>query len=81
MKNRLALLEEHQFHVWEGGGGIRTICENAHLLKGLNLAGKKQYREALEHYRQALDYPENLQVWRLDSGIDPKVDYLTGLAY
>ncbi|MFC1547726.1 DUF5107 domain-containing protein, partial [Candidatus Neomarinimicrobiota bacterium] len=75
------LLEGHQFHVWEGGGNIRTIYENAHLLKGLSLADKKQYRQALEHYRKSLDYPENLQVWRLDNGIDPKVDYLIGIAY
>jgi tetratricopeptide (TPR) repeat protein len=77
----LQLLEEHQFHVWEGGGDIRTIYENAHLLKGLRLADMNQYRQALEHYRQSLDYPKNLQVWRLDKGIDPKVDYLIGTAY
>ncbi|MFC1619606.1 DUF5107 domain-containing protein [Candidatus Neomarinimicrobiota bacterium] len=77
----IQLLEKHQFHVWEGGGDIRTIYENAHLLKGLSLMAKKQYFKALEHYRKSLDYPDNLQAWRLEDGIDPKVDYLMGIAY
>ncbi|MFB0516487.1 MAG: DUF5107 domain-containing protein, partial [Candidatus Neomarinimicrobiota bacterium] len=77
----IQLLNEHQFHVWEGGGDIRTVYENAHLLKGLELARKKQHRQALQHYRMSLAYPGNLQVWRAKSGIEPKVDYLIGTAY
>ncbi|MFC1481393.1 DUF5107 domain-containing protein [Candidatus Neomarinimicrobiota bacterium] len=77
----IQLLEGHQFHVWEGGGDIRTIYENAHLLKGLSLFDKQLYGQALEHYQKSLDYPNNLQVWRLDDGIDPQVDYLIGITY
>jgi len=57
-------LTNNFFHVREGGGEIHDVYVDAHLLKGLELMNRKNYREALGHFEKASDYPENLSVGR-----------------
>jgi tetratricopeptide (TPR) repeat protein len=60
----IAQLEQNHFHVREGGGQIRDIYVDAHLLIGLDYYQAKQYKKALSHFLRALEYPENLSVGR-----------------
>ncbi len=75
------LLKTHQFHVWEGGGELRKVYENLYLLKGIDYLQEKKHLKALEYFKNAMDYPVNLQVWSVNKGIEPKVDYFIGLTY
>ena len=60
----IKLLKNHHFHTWEGGGQIHDVYVDAHLLRGKERFKDKRYREALEDYEKALEYPENLEVGR-----------------
>ena len=55
----LALLQGHQFHIWEGAG--RTAVHNsyaaAHLALGQRHFDAGRYREALQEFEAALQYP------------------------
>jgi tetratricopeptide (TPR) repeat protein len=57
-------LSNNFFHVREGGGEIHDVYVDAHLLKGLDLMKQKQFEQALQHFDQASEYPENLSVGR-----------------
>jgi tetratricopeptide (TPR) repeat protein len=57
----LDYLTHHHFHAWEGGGEIHDVYAEAHLLKGRQEFGNKRYREALQDFEAALEYPENLE--------------------
>ena len=65
----LELLRSHTFHVWEGAS-ITThgTYVNAHLLRGHERMKAGRYAEALEDYRAALAYPENLGEGKSGSG-------------
>jgi tetratricopeptide (TPR) repeat protein len=77
----LELLAGHRFHVWEGGGGVHDMFVDAHLLRGQALLSRSRAEPALEDFRAALAYPENLEVARPDSGgRDPEIDYWIGTA-
>jgi tetratricopeptide (TPR) repeat protein len=58
------LLTFRHFHAWEGGGEIHDIYVNAHLLRGQKYLAGKRYRQALNDFEAALDYPDNLEVGR-----------------
>ena len=58
-----ALTKIH-FHVREGGGEIRSIYVDAHLLRGLSRLKQNQPKPALEDFLAAAEYPENLSVGR-----------------
>jgi tetratricopeptide (TPR) repeat protein len=73
----IELLKNHHFHVWEGGGRIHGVYVDAHLLQGLTFLEKKDFKRALEHFRLALEYPENLEVGRPENGGQAiKIHYL-----
>ncbi|MCP4256015.1 MAG: tetratricopeptide repeat protein, partial [Planctomycetes bacterium] len=60
----IELLAGRNFHIWEGGGHIHNIYVDAHLLRGQKKFDSKRFREALNDFEAALEYPENLNVGR-----------------
>lgn len=75
------LLEDHHFHVWEGGGKIHGVYVDAHLLRGLDYFGREQHEKALASFIKAGEYPDNLEVARpLLGGRSCQVDYFIGAA-
>jgi len=75
-------LTNNFFHVREGGGEIREVYVDAHLLKGLKLANEKKHREALVHFEKASEYPENLSIGRpKNDRRAAQVAYYTGSAH
>ncbi len=76
------LLSGHHFHVWEGGGQIHNVYVDAHLSRGEDYLIAGKYREALQDFLAALDYPQNLEVARpYRGGREPQIDYFIGAAY
>jgi len=76
------LLENHHFHVWEGGGRIYNVFVDAHLLRGQKYFYSKDYANALNSFLKALEYPENLEVGKpVRGGGEPRVQYFVGLVY
>ncbi|MCJ7682646.1 MAG: DUF5107 domain-containing protein, partial [Candidatus Aminicenantes bacterium] len=77
----IGILDEHHFHVWEGGGHIHNVYVDAYLLIGLERMDKGDYFGALDSFKKALEYPENLEVARPEhGGRAPQIYYLMGLA-
>lgn len=76
-----ALTKIH-FHVREGGGEIRGIYVDAHLLRGLTRLQQNQPKPALADFLAAAEYPENLSVGRSRSGetLSAQVAYYAGQA-
>ena len=58
----LALLKDHHFKPWEGGEVIRQIFVRANIGKGKRALANKDYAQAEQAFRQALEYPVNLGV-------------------
>jgi tetratricopeptide (TPR) repeat protein len=78
----LDLLAHRHFHLWEGGGDIHDVYVNAHLLRGRARFKNRQYRQTLEDYQAALEYPENLEVGRpREVPREAEIYYLIGSAY
>lgn len=78
----IELLSSHHFHTWEGGGHIRECYVNAHLIRGWKKFKDHQYSRALEDFKAALDFPENLEVAKpLYDRRAPQIDYFIGLTY
>ena len=76
------IMKERHFHLWEGGGQIHDIYVDSHMLKGLALLDKKQYKEAIQEFDLANQYPANLEVApSYRGGSEVKAYYLTGIAY
>jgi len=75
-------LDNHFFHVREGGGEIHDVFVDAHLLRGIDLLSRDETEAALRDFLRAAEYPENLSVGvpRRDRRL-PQVAYYTGLAY
>jgi tetratricopeptide (TPR) repeat protein len=57
-----ALLKEHHFHSWEGRYGIHAAWVEVNRALGDAAFSAKDYTAALAHYRQAGEYPKNLEV-------------------
>ncbi len=76
-----ALTKIH-FHVREGGGEIRGIYVDAHLLRGLSRLKQNQPKPALADFLAAAEYPENLSVGRSRSGdaLGAQIAYYAGQA-
>jgi len=75
-------LAKSNFHVREGGGEIRDVYVDSHLLRGLRRLKNNQPKGALEDFLAAAEYPENLSVGRLRN--DPRgaqIAYYTAQAY
>ena len=78
----LALLANSHFHVREGGGEIRDVYVDAHLLRGLERLSRGKYEQALQDFHAASEYPENLSVGRPQNDERaPEVAYHIGRAY
>ncbi len=76
------LMDNHHFHVWEGGGQIHNLFADAHLLKGKRFFLRQRYQQALKEFTLADSYPENLEVGRpIHGGRFPQVQYYIGLAH
>ncbi len=82
-KRRRAIeyLEENFFHAQEGRDDIHDVYVDAHLLEGLHALQQGRATEALDHFRKAAEYPENLSVGRpKNDPRAPQVAYFTALA-
>lgn len=78
----IRILADRHFHLWEGGGQVHQIYVDSHLLKGLALLQKKQYKAALGELDLAAQYPVNLEVAPSHrGGYEAKICYLSGVAY
>lgn len=76
-----ALAKQH-FHVREGGGEIRDVYVDAHLLRGIGRLKAGRPQEALDDFLAAAEYPENLSVGKPKN--DPRAAqfaYYTGCAW
>jgi tetratricopeptide (TPR) repeat protein len=56
------VLKNHHFHSWEGKYEIHYAWVEVNQKLGDAAFGRKDYRTALTHFRQAGDYPKNLEV-------------------
>jgi tetratricopeptide (TPR) repeat protein len=78
----LAILTTRRFHVWEGAEALRQPFVDACLLRGLARLKAGEAAAALEDFRLADTYPENLQAGRPgDAGQSPKIHFYTAQAY
>jgi tetratricopeptide (TPR) repeat protein len=76
------LLQDHTFHIWEGGGSIHDVYVDAHLLRGKQRYKEKKYQDALKDFEAALEYPDNLQVGRPGhGGRAAQIYYFIGTTY
>lgn len=80
----MQLMRTRFFRAWEGGGRfiLGDSWINANLLKGEQQFARRQYKEALDSYKAALDLPANLE----DASVDTKtreaeIKYRIGTAY
>jgi tetratricopeptide (TPR) repeat protein len=74
-------LSKIHFHVREGGGEIRGIYVDAHLLRGLSRLKQNQPKAALEDFLAAAEYPENLSVGRpKNDSLAPQIAYYAARA-
>ena len=81
-KEALTLIEDRQFHPWEGGEGkvpfqyITTLVElaKAHLQS-------RNYKDAIRHLEAVRSYPHNLGEGKLFGALENDIDYWTGCAY
>lgn len=78
----LAILTTRRFHVWEGAAALHQPFVDACLLRGLAKLAAGNGAEALEDFKTANTYPDNLQAGRPgDAGQGPKIHYYTSKAY
>ncbi|NQU88235.1 MAG: DUF5107 domain-containing protein [Mariniphaga sp.] len=77
-----SILSEYHFSRWEGGGNLRTYYEDVNLLKGIVNYEKKKYSKALECFRKADEYPENMETSRpAKSDRFGQIYFYIGLSY
>ena len=75
-------LMNNHFHTWEGGGYIHDVYVNNCLLMGRRAWREGDFEKALEHFRQADDYPINQEVGRrIPDERAPQVNYNIATAY
>lgn len=78
----IKIMDTRHFHLWEGGGQVHDIYVDSHMLKGMQLLKRKQYKEAIREFDLANQYPANLEVAPSPrGGYEAKVYYLSGIAY
>jgi len=78
----LGLLEQRQFHPWEGGEGkvsYHYVTAKVELAK--SLIRKSQYQKAIELLVSAKNYPENLGEGKLYGTQENDIDYWIGEAF
>jgi tetratricopeptide (TPR) repeat protein len=78
----LKILDENYFRQWEGVSKAYGSYVDAHLLKGLDLLGKKNYKSAMVHFNKALEYPDNMMVAQpYRGGRESEIYYYIGMTY
>ncbi|WP_075965962.1 DUF5107 domain-containing protein [Parabacteroides massiliensis] len=78
----IKIMTDRHFHLWEGGGQVHDIYVDSHMLKGIQLLKRKQYKDAIREFNLANQYPTNLEVAPSSrSSYEAKVYYLSGIAY
>ncbi|TRX54768.1 DUF5107 domain-containing protein [Fulvivirga sp. M361] len=81
-KEALSLLQQRQFHPWEGGEGkvpFQYITVNVELAK--HYLCTEQYDKAIEHLHAMQAYPHNLGEGKLFGAQENDVHYWLGCAY
>jgi len=77
----LAILTTRRFHVWEGAAALHQPFVDACLLRGHAKLRAGHAAAALDDFKAANTYPENLQAGRPgDAGQAPKIHYYTAQA-
>ncbi|HUU28856.1 MAG TPA: DUF5107 domain-containing protein [archaeon] len=76
------LTSNYHFHKWEGFGVIHDIYVDAYLLRGQQKFKALNYTAALNDFKKALEYPDNLEVGKpyMDEG-SSRVYFFIGTAY
>lgn len=78
----ISILTKRHFHVWEGGGNIHNTFVDAYLLSGVAKMKKKQYAKAIIDFKEALKYPDNLEVGEpYSKGRSIEINYFIAQAY
>jgi tetratricopeptide (TPR) repeat protein len=79
----IALLQSRTFNIWEGGNRFDTgdAWTDAHLVRGLQRLGARQYRDALADFDAALSPPANLRANERGTSRRVEIAYWTGCAH
>ena len=79
----IALLQGRTFSIWEGGNRFDTgdAWTDAHLVRGLQRLGAKNYRDALADFDVALTPPANLRANERGTARRVEIAYWTGCAH
>ncbi|MBI5387131.1 MAG: DUF5107 domain-containing protein [Verrucomicrobia bacterium] len=76
------LLRGRHFRNWEGSSQIHNVYVDACLAHGQQQFAAKQYREALQNYQAALEFPANLEVGRARRAPSTaQIQYFIGAAH
>jgi tetratricopeptide (TPR) repeat protein len=76
------LLQKYHFYRWEGGEQVRRYYVDVHLLRGLKYLSSQDYEKALQDFKVAYEYPENLEEGRPEENERfAQIFYYIGLAY
>jgi tetratricopeptide (TPR) repeat protein len=76
----LGLLKDHRFKPWEGGVGVRQAYVACSLEQGRAALAAGRPAEAVEAFRRATEYPENLGVGKPNEPHDEEALYWLGEA-
>jgi tetratricopeptide (TPR) repeat protein len=77
----LARISSRRFHPWEGGEGLVSgQYVTAHLLLGRRLLEDGDAQNALVHFQEARQYPENLGEGKHLLTLETHLDYFSGVA-
>lgn len=78
----LDILKHRHFHVWEGGGEIHDVFVNSCVLEGISKFNKNNFNQALEYFKLASTYPDNLEVGKpYNGGREAEISYYIGKTY
>lgn len=76
----LAVLSSHPFKPWEGGQIAREVYVIANLQQGRQELSRKEYAQAEQSFRRALEYPATLGVGKPSHPHDEEAQYWLGEA-
>ena len=80
----ISLMKNRHFKVWEGGArfNVNDSWTDAYFILGFSEMDKKKYKEAIKNFKNAIEYPENLQTAKgTASGRSAEAAWWTGVAY
>lgn len=79
-RRALELLRDHRFTPWEGGVVVRQVYVACNMEQGRASFATAKYAEAVEAFRRAAEYPENLGVGKPNEPHDEAAYYWLGEA-